>query len=74
MRPATMIALVFLVAVIFVPAMFIDIKGISEGVPPDSNGLTPPPLEPMSPGPAPESNAPAEKPARNGAADNRPAD
>lgn len=54
-----MIAMVFLIAVIFVPAMFIDVKGIQESIPPDANGLTPPPIEPIAPPPSP-ANAPPD--------------
>lgn len=59
MRPATMIALVFLLAVIFVPAMFIDIGAIKEGIPPDSNGLTPPPIGAPPPASENAANTPA---------------
>lgn len=53
-----MIAMVFLIAVIFVPAMFIDVKEIKESIPPDANGLTPPPIGPIAP-PPPAENTPA---------------
>jgi hypothetical protein len=59
MKPATMIAMVFLIAVIFVPAMFIDVKGIEESIPPDANGLTPPPIGPIAPPPQAEDAPPA---------------
>ena len=62
MRPATMIALAMLVALIFLPAMCVDVGEIKRKLPRNESGLKPPPLTPPPrPGEEAQANAPANE-------------
>lgn len=67
MRPATIVALGLMVAVIFVPVMFLDVDELKKHVPAEE-GLTPPPIygaptnQPVA---EPPLNLPANQPAED---------
>ncbi|MBE7490135.1 MAG: hypothetical protein HS108_00005 [Planctomycetes bacterium] len=64
MRPSTLVALVILVALIFVPAFFISVNDVRDNALPDANGREPPPPPPREPV-APANRSPVLPPAND---------
>lgn len=68
MRPSTIVALIVLVLLIFVPAFFVDVEKVANDTP-DANGreAPPPPTRTAAPANTPKANlAPIVPPPSNG--------
>lgn len=67
MRPVTIVALIVLVLLIFVPAFFIDVESTANAAP-DANGReAPPPPKPVAaPANTPKANTQPVQPPHNG--------